>query len=87
MKLTAKLPPVANMARYDSTTPNAVEVSLGAITVEVLYPGLFDAPTPFKGELGARATMTATLVGNDRRVSASLGCGEHHCPPATPSVR
>jgi Glucodextranase, domain B len=63
--LTSPLPPVANMAPYNSGAPNAVELSLGSMLVDVVYPGLFDAGSPLKAEIGARATTTATLVGND----------------------
>ncbi len=59
------LPPVANLAPYGSNTPNAVELSLGALAVQIVYPGLFTAESPLQGSLGARITLTPTLVGND----------------------
>jgi hypothetical protein len=65
VKLKAKLPPVLSMAPYDSTTPNGVELSLGSVAVEVVYPGLFDVSHPFVGEVGGRVTATAILLNND----------------------
>ncbi len=59
------LPPVANLAPYGSNTPNSVELSLGAMAVQIVYPGLLTAESPLQGSLNARVTLTSTLVGND----------------------
>jgi hypothetical protein len=60
------LPPVATMSG------SAVQLSLGAMQLQVTYPGLFGGTDgsgnplpPLRVELGARATSTPTLVGND----------------------
>ncbi|APR76045.1 Hypothetical protein A7982_01392 [Minicystis rosea] len=65
-KITTQLPPVAEIKG------SAVELSLGALELSVAYPGLFGGTDPggnplppLQVELGARATATPTLVGND----------------------
>lgn len=55
------LPPVARVVG------GRVELALGALALEVSYPGLFDR---LQVSLGARATTTATLVGEDIVFSA-----------------
>jgi hypothetical protein len=66
MRLNTLLPPVASL------NGNAVELSLGAMNLAVTYPGLFGGTDgsgnplpPLRVVLGARATSTPTLVGND----------------------
>lgn len=66
IRVTTLLPPVAQMSG------NAVELSLGALQLAVTYPGLFGGTDaggnplpPLRVELGARATSTPALVGND----------------------
>ena len=66
IRVNALLPPVANMSG------NAVELSLGAMHLQVTYPGLFGGTDaggnplpPLRVELGARATSTPSLVAND----------------------
>jgi hypothetical protein len=66
IRVTTLLPPVANMSG------NAVELSLGAMHLQVSYPGLFGGTDgsgnplpPLRVVLGARATSAPTLVGND----------------------
>lgn len=66
IRVNTQLPPVAMM------NGNAVELSLGAMHLAVSYPGLFGGTDgggnplpPLRVELGARATSTPTLVGND----------------------
>lgn len=66
IRINTLLPPVANMSG------NAVELSLGAMHLQVTYPGLFGGTDangnplpPLRVELGARATSTPTLVAND----------------------
>ena len=56
--MTTGLPPVAEV-----TTGGRVRISIGAITLNLLYPDLF--PDPITVNLGARASMRATLVGED----------------------
>ena len=66
VQMTTLLPPVADL------TGTSVELSLGALELQVTYPGLFGGTDgqgnpipPLDVELGARATSTPTLVGND----------------------
>jgi len=65
VQMTTALPPVAEI------DGGSVELSLGALQLEVTYPGLFGGTDgqgnplpPLDVELGARATATPTLVGN-----------------------
>ncbi len=65
-KITTLLPPVA------AISGSSVELSLGALNLAVTYPGLFGGTDssgnplpPLQVELGARATASPTLVGND----------------------
>jgi hypothetical protein len=65
-QITTALPPVA------AINGSAAELSIGALQLSVTYPGLFggvdgmgNALPPLAVELGARATATPTLVGND----------------------
>jgi hypothetical protein len=66
VQMTTLLPPVAEISG------SSVELSLGALQLQVTYPGLFGGTDgqgkplpPLDVELGARATATPTLVGND----------------------
>lgn len=66
IRVNGFLPPVATL------NGNAVELSLGAMHLAVTYPGLFggtdgsgNAIPPLRVVLGARATSTPSLVGND----------------------
>ncbi len=66
IRVTTLLPPVAALSG------NAVELSLGAMQLAVTYPGLFGGTDaggnplpPLRVALGARATSTPSLVGND----------------------
>lgn len=66
IRVTTLLPPVATLSG------NAVELSLGAMQLAVTYPGLFGGTDgggkplpPLRVALGARATSTPSLVGND----------------------
>lgn len=66
MQVNTLLPPVVMM------NGNAVELSLGTMNVAVTYPGIFggtdgagNALPPLRVVLGARATSTPLLVGND----------------------
>lgn len=66
IRVTTLLPPVATLSG------NAVELSLGAMQLAVTYPGLFGGTDaggnplpPLRVALGARATSTPALVGND----------------------
>lgn len=66
IRVNMQLPPVAAMSG------NAVELSLGSMNLAVTYPGLFGGTDaggnplpPLRVVLGARATSTPTLVGND----------------------
>jgi hypothetical protein len=65
VQMTTQLPPVAYI------DGSAVELSIGALQLQVTYPGLFGGTDamgkplpPLDVELGARATSTPTLVGN-----------------------
>jgi Glucodextranase, domain B len=69
--LNALLPPVAALSG------SVVELSLGAMQLQITYPGLFGGTDgqgnplpPLDVELGARATSTPTLVGNDLKFGA-----------------
>lgn len=55
------LPPVARVVA------GRVELAIGALALDITYPGLFD---DLQVALGARATTTATLVGEDIVFSA-----------------
>jgi len=66
IRVTTLLPPVATVSG------NAVELSLGSLQLAVTYPGLFGGTDaggnplpPLRVGLGARATSTPSLVGND----------------------
>lgn len=66
IRVSTLLPPVATLSG------SAVELSLGAMHLQVSYPGLFGGTDgggnplpPLRVELGARATSTPTLAGND----------------------
>jgi len=66
IRINTQLPPVATL------NGSAVELSLGSMYLAVSYPGLFGGTDaggnplpPLRVELGARATSTPTLVGND----------------------
>lgn len=66
IRVNTLLPPVTALSG------NAVELSLGAMQLAVSYPGLFGGTDaggnplpPLRVELGARATSTPSLVGND----------------------
>jgi hypothetical protein len=65
VQMTTQLPPVAVISA------SSVELSVGALQLQVTYPGLFGGTDamgkplpPLEVELGARATSTPTLVGN-----------------------
>lgn len=66
IRVTTLLPPVAQLVG------NNVELSLGSLQLAVTYPGLFGGTDaggnplpPLRVGLGARATSSPTLVGND----------------------
>ncbi|MBX3272721.1 MAG: hypothetical protein KF729_20840 [Sandaracinaceae bacterium] len=56
--LSTGLPPVAEVV-----SGGRVRISLGAVSMSLLYPDLFR--DPIEVSLGARASMRASLVGND----------------------
>ncbi len=65
-QISTALPPVA------AISGSSVELSIGALSLSVTYPGLFGGTDasgnplpPLSVELGARATATPKLVGND----------------------
>ena len=65
-QIATKLPPVAEIKG------SSVVLSIGALSLSVAYPGLFGGTdpmgnpiAPLQVELGARASATPTLVGND----------------------
>lgn len=67
-KITTQLPPVAEI----KASGGAVELSIGALQLAVVYPGLFGGTDPggnpippLQVDLGVRATALPTLVGND----------------------
>lgn len=78
IRMNTLLPPVAALSG------SSVELSLGALHLEVTYPGLFGGVDgagnplpPLRVDLGARATSTPTLVGNDLKFG-NFVIGELH---------
>lgn len=56
--ISGALPPVAAMP-----TASRVELGIGALTIRLTYPGVFD--TPITVVLGAKASTNVRLMGND----------------------
>ncbi len=61
-RIAGRLPPVAEINGRN------VEIGIGALDIDLVYPGLFDEPV--RVTLGARASTSVTLMGNDLSFSA-----------------
>jgi hypothetical protein len=85
-QITTLLPPVAEIKG------SSVELSIGGLGLAVVYPGLFGGTDPLGNplpplqvELGARATATPTLAGNDLQFGG-LTVTELHFSTASASL-
>lgn len=61
-EISGALPPVAVMHS------DGVDLGIGALTIRLVYPGLFDEPITMV--IGARSSTSVSLVGNDLRFGA-----------------